>query len=225
VLTDTTADFAFTLLMAAARRVVEAMDYVRGAKWKTWGPTTLLGRDIHGAKLGIVGYGRIGKAMAKRGSGFDMHVLFCDTYVDGDDAEIGAKKVDMDTLLTESDFVSLHVPLTKETHHLIGAAELAKMKPSAVLINTARGPVVDPQALCEALRDGTITAAGLDVTEPEPITMDDPLLTLPNCIIAPHIASGSVATRDKMAEISAKNLIAGVMGGRLLHCVNPKSYL
>jgi len=220
VLTDTTADFAFTLLMAAARRVVEAMDHVRAGKWKTWGPTTLLGQDIHDATLGIVGYGRIGKAMARRGRGFDMRVLFCDAYVTGDDADIGATKVDMDTLLAESDFVSIHVPLTEETHHLISSAELMKMKTSAVLINTARGSVVDPQALYEALRDGAIAAAGLDVTEPEPIAMDDPLLTLPNCIIAPHIASGSVATRDKMAEIAAKNLIAGLRGEPLPHCVN-----
>lgn len=222
VLTETTADFAFALLMAAARRVVEAADYVCTSQWQTWGPQTLLGQDIHGATLGIVGYGRIGRAMARRGRGFDMRVLFCDEYVAEDDADSGVQKVTLDTLLAESDFVSLHVPLTRETHHLISTAELAKMKPTAVLINTARGPVVDAQALYEALRDGKLAAAGLDVTEPEPITLDDPLLTLPNCIIAPHIASGSVATRDKMAEIAAANLIAGLHGARLLHCVNPK---
>ncbi|MBN1876627.1 MAG: D-glycerate dehydrogenase [Anaerolineae bacterium] len=220
VLTDTTADFAFTLLMAAARRVVEGVDYIRAGKWKTWGPRTLLGQDIHGATLGIIGYGRIGKAMARRACGFDMRVMFYDEYVSGNDAETGATKVDFDTLLAESDFISLHVPLTEETYHFISTAELAKCKPTAVLINAARGPVVDPQALYVALHDGKLAAAGLDVTEPEPVTMDDPLLTLPNCIIVPHIASASVATRDRMAEIAARNLIAGLKGEPLLHCVN-----
>jgi glyoxylate reductase len=225
VLTDTTADFAFTLLMAAARRVVEGADLVRAGKWKTWGPTLLLGQDIHHATLGIVGFGRIGKGMARRASGFEMKVLFYDPIVGGDDPvaqELGAQAVDLDTLLSESDFVSIHVPLMPETHHLIDARALKTMKTTAILINTARGPVVDPDALYQALKDGEIAYAALDVTEPEPINVDSPLIELPNCIIVPHIASGSIATRTRMAEIAARNLIAGVRGEPLPAWVNPE---
>jgi len=225
VLTDTTADFAFTLLMAAARRVVEGADFVRAGKWKTWGPTLLLGRDIHHATLGIVGFGRIGRGMARRASGFEMKVLFYDPMVGSDDPvaqELGAQAVDLDTLLSESDFVSTHVPLMPETHHLIDAQALKRMKPSAILVNTARGPVVDPEALYQALKDGEIAYAALDVTEPEPIDVDSPLLELPNCIIVPHIASGSIVTRTRMAEIAARNLIAGVRGEPLPAWVNPE---
>lgn len=225
VLTDTTADFAFALLMAAARRVMEGMDYVRNGQWQTWGPQTLMGQDVHGATLGIVGFGRIGQAMARRGLGFDMRVIYFDPMLkDADSPLAGASPVSMDTLLAESDFISLHVPLTEATHHLISTAQLAAMKQTAILINTARGPVVDPKALYTALRSGRITAAGLDVTDPEPITMDDPLLTLPNCIIAPHIASSSMHTRDQMAIIAAKNLLAGLKGETLPHCVNSEVY-
>jgi lactate dehydrogenase-like 2-hydroxyacid dehydrogenase len=225
VLTDTTADFAFTLLMAAARRVVEGADFVRAGKWKTWGPTLLLGRDIHRATLGIVGFGRIGKGMARRASGFKMKVLFYDPIVGSDDPaaqELGAQAVDLDTLLSESDFVSIHVPLMPETHHLIDARALKTMKSTAILINTARGPVVDPAALYQALKGGEIAYAALDVTEPEPINVDNPLIELPNCIIVPHIASGSIATRTRMAEIAARNLIAGVRGEPLPAWVNPE---
>jgi glyoxylate reductase len=225
VLTDTTADFAFTLLMAAARRVVEGADLVRAGKWKTWGPTLLLGQDIHHATLGIVGFGRIGKGMARRASGFEMKVLFYDPIVGGDDPvaqELGAQAVDLDTLLSQSDFVSIHVPLMPETHHLIDARALKTMKTTAILINTARGPVVDPDALYQALKDGEIAYAALDVTEPEPINVDSPLIELPNCIIVPHIASGSIATRTRMAEIAARNLIAGVRGEPLPAWVNPE---
>jgi len=225
VLTDTTADFAFTLLMSAARRVVEGMDYVRAGKWKTWGPTLLLGRDIHHATLGVVGFGRIGKGMARRATGFDMRVLFYDPFITGDDpvaVEVGAECVGLETLLSESDFVSIHVPLMPETHHLIGVQALRTMKSTAILINTARGPVVDPDALYQALTEGEIAYAALDVTEPEPILTDSPLLTLSNCIVVPHIASSSIATRTRMAEIAARNLIAGVKGEALPAWVNPQ---
>lgn len=227
VLTETTADFAFALLISAARRVVEGDNYTRAGKWKTWGPSLLLGQDVYGATLGLVGFGRIGKSMAKRATGFDMRILYHDEYVPADDPfarEIGAQAVDMDTLLAESDFVSLHAPLTAETHHLINAAALAKMKSTAILINSARGSLIDPAALYDALKNGGIAYAGLDVTEPEPIPMDSPLLTLDNIIIAPHIASASVVTRDKMAVIAANNLIAGLTGERLPHCANPQVY-
>lgn len=224
VLTDTTADMAFTLLMAAARRVVEGADYVRAGKWRTWGPTLLLGRDIHHATLGIIGFGRIGRTVAKRARGFEMEVLFYDPMVEADDAEaqaLGAKGVDLDTLLAESDFVSVHVPLMDETHHMIGVDALHKMRSTAILINTSRGPVVDPDALYQALAEGEIAYAALDVTEPEPINVDSPLLDLPNCIIVPHIASASIATRTRMAEIAAENLIAGLRSQPLPAWVNP----
>lgn len=226
VLTDTTADFAFTLLMAAARRVVEGDKYTRAGKWKTWMPKLLLGVDIHGATLGVIGFGRIGKAVAKRALGFDMKVLYYDPINPNDpDAEsLRARSVDLDTLLRESDFVSLHTPLTDDTHHLIDTDTLAKMKSIAVLINTARGPIVDPDALYTALKEGAIAYAALDVTEPEPIPFDSPLLELDNIIIAPHIASGSKATRDKMARMAADNLLAGLRGEPLPNCVNPEVY-
>ena len=176
--------------------------------------------------MGIVGFGRIGKGMAKRAQGFDMRVLYYDPLCRDDPyaAQIGAHCVDLDTLLRESDFVSLHTPLNQGTYHLIDAAALSKMKPTAVLINTARGPIVDHDALFRALRAGTIGYAALDVTEPEPIPADSPLLTLDNVIIAPHIASASVATRGKMAQMAAANLIAGLQGDRLPNCVNPAVY-
>lgn len=226
VLTDTTADFAFALLMAAARRVVEGDKFTRAGGWKTWGPMLLLGQDVTGATLGIVGFGRIGKGMAKRAQGFDMTVLYHDPFCQDDPyaAQVGARWVDLDTLLRESDFVSVHTPLTEETHHLINADALSRMKPAAVLINTARGPVVDPDALYHALKEGDIGYAALDVTEPEPIPADHPLLALDNVIVAPHIASASVATRAKMARMAAENLIAGLRGERLPRCVNPEVY-
>ena len=227
VLTDTTADFAFALLMAAARRVPEAVDYVRAGRWETWGPKLLLGVDVYGATLGIVGFGRIGQAMARRARGFDMRVLAYDPYLSPGAPQADpdlVTVVDLETLLAESDFVSVHVPLTEETHHLIGAAELAQMKPNAVLINTSRGEVVDPGALLAALTAEQIRAAALDVTEPEPLPADHPLLGLANCIVVPHIASASVATRNKMAVIAAENLLAGLEGRRLPHCVNPEVY-
>lgn len=225
VLTDTTADFAFALLMAVARRVVEGVDYVRAGKWKTWGPRLLLGQDVHGATLGIIGFGRIGQAVARRAKGFDMRILYYDIYRREDlEQSMGVQYVDMDTLLRESDFVTIHTSLNESTYHLIDREALEKMKPTAILINTARGPIVDPEALAEALEQGKIAGAGLDVTEPEPINMDSPLLKLPNCVIVPHIASASVVTRGKMARMAAENLLAGLRGERLPNCVNPEVY-
>ncbi|RMF47331.1 MAG: D-glycerate dehydrogenase, partial [Anaerolineae bacterium] len=191
---------------------------------QTWGPKLLLGVDIHGATLGLVGFGRIGQAVARRARGFGMRILYFDPHVPPQSAPEDCTSVALDTLLRESDFISLHTPLTEQTRHLIDAAAFAKMKPSAVLVNTARGPVVDPQALYEALASRRIFAAGLDVTEPEPLPADSPLLQLDNLVIAPHIASGSRATRGKMAQIAAQNLLAGLRGERLPHCVNPQVY-
>ncbi|MCS7219712.1 MAG: D-glycerate dehydrogenase [Anaerolineae bacterium] len=225
VLTETTADLAFALLMAVARRVVEGVDYVRAGRWKTWGPRLLLGQDVHGATLGIIGFGRIGQAMARRARGFDMRVLYYDrTRREGLEASLGVSYADLDTLLREADFVSIHTDLNPSTYHLMNAEALAKMKRTAILINTARGPIVDPAALAEALERGIIAGAGLDVTEPEPIPLDSPLLKFPNCVIVPHIASASVATRGRMARMAAENLLAGLRGERLPHCVNPEVY-
>jgi lactate dehydrogenase-like 2-hydroxyacid dehydrogenase len=226
VLTETTADLAFALLMAAARRIPESVDYVREGRWKTWGPMLLMGVDIHGATLGIVGFGRIGREMARRGRGFGMRILYHDVHpaTPEEEAELGARRVEMDDLLRESDFISLHVNLTDETHHLIDAAALRAMKPTAVLVNTSRGPVVDPDALTAALRDGEIFAAGLDVTDPEPLPADHPLVGLPNCLVVPHIASASRVTRGKMAAMAAANLIAGLRGERLPTPINPEVY-
>ncbi len=222
VLTDTTADLAFALLLAAARRVVEADKFTRQGRWKTWGPRLLLGQDITGATLGILGFGRIGKGMAKRATGFDMRLLYHDPVCKDDPyaREIGAECVDFDTLLAESDFVSVHVPLNEATKHMIDAAALRKMKPSAILVNTARGPIVDTEALYLALRDERILYAALDVTDPEPIPANHPLLGLDNVIVVPHIASASVATRGLMARMAADNLIAGLKGEPLPNQVN-----
>jgi glyoxylate reductase len=214
VLTETTADLAWTLLMATARRIPEGDRYVRASRWKTWGPLLLLGPDVHGATIGIVGFGRIGQAVARRAQGFGMRILYHDLVRLPDEVTepLGATYVSLDDLLPASDFVSLHVNLSEETRHLINARTLAAMKPTAVLVNTSRGPVVDQIALADALRDGVIWAAGLDVTDPEPIEADDPLVALDNCLIVPHIASASRATRGKMAEMAAANLVAGVRG-------------
>lgn len=225
VLTDTTADFAFALLMAAARRVVEGAEYAKAGKWKTWGPKLLTGQDIHGATLGIIGFGRIGQGMAKRASGFGMRVLYYDVYRREDlEKSMGVGYADLDMLLAQSDFITIHTDLNGQTRHMFNASAFAKMKPSSILINTARGPIVDPDALHTALKQGRIRAAALDVTEPEPIPPDSPLLGLPNCTIVPHMASASVATRGKMAEMAARNLLAGLNGTRLPTCVNPEVY-
>lgn len=217
VLTDATADQAFALLLAAARRIVEGVDYIRDGQWTTWHPQLLLGADMVGATLGIVGFGRIGQAVAKRAQGFDMRVIY---HSPNAKPAFGAKPVDLDTLLRESDFISLHVPLTPETKHLVNADFLSKMKPSAILVNTARGGVVDQIALYDALKSKQIFAAALDVTDPEPLPMDSPLLELDNCIIVPHLGSASKWTRDQMSKLAAENLIAGLKGEKLPNCVN-----
>ncbi len=225
VLTDTTADLAFTLLMASARRIQESIDYVRAGKWKTWGPMLLTGQDIHGATLGVVGLGRIGQGMAKRAGGFGMRVLYYDVNRRADlEKSMGVTYADMDTLLRYSDFLTLHTDFTESPRHIMTAWAFALIKNTAVVVNTARGPIIDPQALYDALKTGKIGGAALDVTEPEPIPLDSPLLTLPNCLIVPHIASASVATRAKMAQMAAANLIAGVRGDKLPTCVNPEVY-
>jgi glyoxylate reductase len=225
VLTDATADFAFTLLMAAARRVGEAIEYVRQGRWQTWGLTLLLGQSVYGATLGIVGLGRIGRALARRARGFDMTVLYHDAERQPEaEAELGVEYRSLEDLLRESDFVSLHISLTEETERLIDARKLALMKPTAILVNTSRGPVVDSEALYEALRDGQIGYAALDVTDPEPLPAAHKLLTLPNLIVAPHIASATVTSRNLMAERAVRNLIAGLRGERLPYCANPQVY-
>ena len=214
VLTDTTADFAWVLLMATARRVVEADGYVRAGKWHRWEFLRLLGGDVHGKTLGVIGFGRIGRAVARRALGFDMRVLYCDT-VRADaatEAELRATFVDKAVLLRESDFVTLHSLLTPETRHLIDAEALRAMKPSAYLINAARGPIVDEAALVRALTERWIAGAGLDVFEAEP-TVHPGLLGLDNVVLAPHIASASEATRHKMATLAVENCLA-VLDGR-----------
>ena len=222
ILTDATADFAFALLMSAARRVTEAERYLRNGKWKTWGPSILLGADFVGKTLGLIGFGRIGRAVAKRAAGFDMRVIY---YDPDSKPEHGATSVDsLDELLRESDFVSMHTPLTDATRRMVNADFLVKMKSNAILVNTSRGTVVNQDALYQALKSNQIFAAALDVTDPEPLPMDSPLLTLENCLIAPHIASASEKTRDDMARLAANNLIAGLKGERLPHCVNPDVY-
>ena len=223
VLTETSADLAFALMASVARRIVEGVKYVESGQWQTWGPLTLIGQDLHGTTLGILGLGRIGAALARRARGFNMRLLYNNRVRRQDlEAALGIEHCDMNVLLRDSDFVSVHVPYSAATHHLINRERLRRMKPNAILINTARGGVVDPEALYEALRDGVIWGAGLDVTDPEPINMDSPLLTLPNCVVVPHIASASVITRDRMAMICAENLLAGLSGQPMRHAVNPE---
>ena len=221
VLTDATADQAFALMLSAARRIPEAERFLRAGKWMTWQPSLLLGADLAGSTLGIVGFGRIGQAVAKRAQGFDMRVL---VHSPNAKSVYGAQPVDLDTLLRESDFISVHTPLKPETKHLVNDEFLAKMKSTAVLVNTARGGVLDQNALYHALKSNQIFAAALDVTDPEPLPMDSPLLELENCIIVPHLGSASKKTRDMMSLLAAQNLVAGLQGERLANCVNPQVY-
>ena len=226
VLSKATADLAFALLMAAARRVVETERWVREGNWKlAFHPTYWLGSDVSEATIGIVGLGKIGLEMAKRAVGFDMKVLYYSRTRRPNEEEIyNMVFADLPTLLRNSDFVTLHVPLTPETHHLIGEGELASMKTTGILINTSRGAVVDSKALYRTLKEGRIKAAALDVTEPEPIPPDDPLLALDNIIVTPHIGSAAMESRRRMCLLAARNLLAGVKGEPLVHCFNPEVY-
>ena len=223
VLTDTTADFAWTLLMAAGRRLVEADKYCRAGKYEGWGPMLFLGHDIHHKTLGIVGMGRIGQAVARRAHGFEMKILYTDEFrlPPEKEQELRATFVSLEQLLKESDFVSLHVPLMASTKHLIGKKQLEMMKKTAVLVNTSRGPVVDERALVEALKNQTIFAAGLDVYEEEP-RLAPGLADLDNVTIPPHIASASIDTRAKMATMAASNIIAFFKGEKPPNIVNPE---
>lgn len=223
VLTETTADFAFALLMAAARRVAEAHAYVHSGEWKKWMIDLLVGQDIWGQTIGIFGVGRIGLAVARRAHGFGMRTLYCDDRPApaGIAGELNLERVTKEELLRQADFVSLHVPLLPSTRHLIGAEELHLMKPTAILVNTARGPVVDEAALAAALKNGQIAYAGLDVFEDEPRVHPE-LLKLDNVLLAPHIASASVATRRRMSTMAAENIIAALTGNRPANLLNPE---
>lgn len=213
VLTEATADLAWALMLSAARRLPEAEDDARRGEWG-WEPDFLLGHDVHGATLGIVGMGRIGAAVARRASGFGMETIHSSR----------ASGVPLDELLERSDFVSLHAPLTPETRGMIGEPQLRRMKPTAILVNTARGPLIDTDALVRALQEGWIAGAGLDVTDPEPLPPDHPLLACPGLAIAPHIGSATHSTREAMADLAVDNLLAALRGERMPYCVNPEVY-
>ncbi|MEI7556076.1 D-glycerate dehydrogenase [Candidatus Chlorohelix sp.] len=224
VLTETTADLAFALIMATARRVHEMVEYVKQDKWRTWGPLDNLGMDVHHATLGIMGMGRIGYAVAKRAKGFDMELIYHDRFQSSiAEEKLGVKFVSREELLKRSDFITLHVPLTPETRHSVGKAEFEQMKASAILINTSRGPVVNQEALLNALKSGQIRGAGLDVTDPEPMRADNPLLELPQVTILPHIGSATLETRTKMADVAARNLVSGLLGEEMVSCLNPQA--
>ena len=223
VLTEATADMAFALLISASRRIVEAQDYIREGNWKTWEPLGHIGQDLVGKTLGIVGMGRIGHALARRcHGGWNMRILYVDKFRNEvAEQDFDAQQVEWNTLLSESDFVSVHVDLNSETEGMFDRDAFAQMRPTAVFVNSARGPIHNQQDLYDALVQGEIFAAGLDVTNPEPLDLEDPLLKLSNCVIAPHIASGTVSSRNGMAEIAANNLLAGVRGEPLRCWVNP----
>ncbi len=227
VLTETTADLTWALILAASRRITEADQYVRRGKWRVaWGPELLLGEDVHGATLGVVGLGRIGQAVARRAKGFDMRVIYhtrsqspeTQRFAD----EQGAVPSSFDNLLREADIVTLHVPLTADTHHMIGEGELRLMKSNAILVNTSRGAIIDQKALLRVLESGHLFSVGLDVFEEEPTPSDNPLLSCPRVIAAPHIGSATRQTRTVMAEMCAKNLIAALTGERPPNIVNPE---
>lgn len=221
VLTDATADHAFALMLAAGRHIVAGEKNVQQGAWKTWGPGIFLGADFKDATLGLIGYGRIGKAMAKRASGFDMKVIFYDPTEETDEK---AQKVSLETLFQQSDVISLHAPLTPKTRYMMNKEAFKQMKQNCILINTARGEIIESDALYQALKNKQIFAAGIDVTDPEPILPDSPLLSLENLIITPHIASASFKTREKMAVMAANNILAGIRGQPLLNIVNPEIY-
>src|SRR5438270_5044305 len=224
VLTETTADMGWAILMATARRVVEGDKFTRSGRWKTWELMGFTGQDVHGATLGIIGLGRIGAAIARRARGFAMTILYNNRRpADALGAEVGARYVSLDDLLRQSDFVMVSCALTADTRHLIGERELGLMKPTAVLVNIARGPIVDQRALYRALVDRKIWAAGLDVFEVEPVPMDEALLKLDNAVIPPHLGSASTATRIKIATMAAENCLAGNSGGAPPNLVNPQA--
>jgi glyoxylate reductase len=214
VLTDTTADLAVALMLGISRHLVEGDAYVRRGEWRTWETGLLLGHDLHGATVGILGFGRIGQAVARRLEGFGCEVLYSSR----------SGGAPLDELLERSDFVSIHSPLTPETRGLIGDGALARMKPTAYLVNTARGPIVDSHALARALHEGRIAGAALDVTDPEPLPADHPLLEAPNLLVLPHLGSATHATRERMADMAVDNLLAGLAGERMPHCANPEVY-
>lgn len=225
VLTETTADVAFGLLIAAARRFREGLEEVVEGRWGEWNPMYMVGSELHGSVLGVVGLGRIGRAVARRASGFGMRVLYTKRRRDpAAEQELGVEYRPFKALLAESDHVAVLTSLHAGTHRLIDRRALAAMKPSAVLVNASRGPVVDTDALVEALAGGVIAAAGLDVTDPEPLPADHPLAALPNCFIVPHLGSASVQTRVRMAERAAVNLAAAMRGEQMPHCINPEVY-
>ena len=223
VLDDATADFAFTLLMAAARRIVEADSFTRQGRFRGWAIDMMLGADVHGATLGLIGVGRIGRGVAHRAKGFNMRVLYYDPQPLPPDAEreLGATRVDLGRLLAESDFVSVHVPLTQETHHLLSTPQFAQMKRTAILINTSRGPVIDEAALVEALNGKKIAGVAMDVYEREP-AVHPGLIPMPNVVLAPHIASATVRTRSEMSAMAARNMATAVRGGRPPNLLNPE---
>jgi len=223
VLDDATADFAFTLLMAAARRIVEADSFTRQGRFRGWAIDMMLGADVHGATLGLIGVGRIGRGVAHRAKGFNMRVLYYDPQPMPPDAErdLGATRVDLGRLLAESDFVSVHVPLTQETQHLLSTPQFSQMKRTAILINTSRGPVVDEAALVDALNAKKIAGAALDVYEREP-AVHPGLIPMPNVVLAPHIASATVRTRSEMSAMAARNMATAVRGGRPPNLLNPE---
>ena len=221
VLAETTADFAFGLLLAVARRISESDRHTRAGGWKTWSPTAFLGPDVHGATLGILGLGEIGTAMARRGRGFGMPILYHNRNRNmAAEAELGAEYVEFDDLLSRSDFVSVHVPLTEKTHHMLGVVEFGLMRPGAVLVNTARGGVIEQDELVDALANGSLGGVGLDVTDPEPLPLDHRLYSFENVVITPHIGSAGTVTRARMAEMAAANIIAALAGEEPPNAVN-----
>ncbi len=225
VLTDGTADLTMAILLAAARRLLEANADARMGRWTTWSPTGWLGRDLSGATLGIIGMGQIGQAVAKRAQGFGMRIVYCDSLPRKEiEEELGALRLDFQELLPLSDFISLHVPLSPQTRQMINSDALRKMKKTALLINTSRGPVVDTQALIQALEENWIGGAALDVTDPEPLPADHKLFSLRNCLVVPHIGSATWNTRRRMAELACENLLAGLQGRHLLYIANPEVY-
>jgi len=223
-MTDATADLTMSLLLAAARRLPESSADAREGRWQTWSPTGWLGADLRGATLGIIGLGKIGRAVAERARGFGLRIQYWQPRERSEGEASGAEYVPLDELLSSSDFLSLHCPLTKSTRGLIDESALRKMKPSAILINAARGPVVNTSALTRALTENWIAAAALDVTDPEPLPPSHPLYALPNCFILPHIGSATHGTRKRMAEMACENLLAGLRGERLPNCVNTEVY-